>query len=78
MHKYRVIQSVGIIGLIIASVLFWESYQARVCTMPLPAEAATCRPNLLFFVPAIPTAMVGLALIGYGQWKASGRAVGAG
>ena len=78
MHKYRVIQSMGIIALVIASILFWESYQTRVCTLPLPAEAASCGPNLLFFVPAILTAIVGIILTGYGQWKISGRAVGAG
>ena len=78
MNKNRVIQAMGVAGLIIAIVLFWESYQARVCTMPLPAEAASCGPNLFFFVPAILTAIVGIIFTGYGHWKVSGRTAGAG
>ena len=78
MRVYRTIQLVGIVGLIIAGVLFWKSYQRVICTMPLSEGAVTCMPNLNYLFPAIAIVIVSIVFIGYGRWKVSVRTTEAG
>ena len=69
MNRYRFAQLLGVVVLVGAGVLFWESYVRAICSVELGSRAERCVPNLDYLLGGVGIAVVGVVLFGYGWWK---------
>lgn len=65
MIRIRLLQGVGTLSLGGGSVAIWYAFQRQMCTMVAGAPNR-CAPNIVYFVPGVLAALVGLSLVLYG------------